>query len=55
MKSGLNSEIFEKFAKIAGGIMNAEIEDWKKQGGRVIGYLCPVVPEELIIAAGILP
>ena len=55
MKSGLNSEIFDKFAKIAGGLMNTEIENWKKQGGKVMGYLCPVIPEELIVAAGLLP
>jgi len=28
---------------------------WKQQGGRVVGYLCDNVPEELILAAGFLP
>lgn len=28
---------------------------WKAQGGRVVGYLCDNVPEELIAAAGFLP
>ena len=28
---------------------------WKEQGGKVIGYFCNVVPEEMIIAAGFLP
>ena len=55
MKSCMESQVFEKLAKIAGGIINPEIEDWKKQGGKVMGYFCPVVPEELIIAAGVLP
>lgn len=31
-------------------------KDWKKRtGGKVFGYLCTYVPEELIYAAGILP
>lgn len=28
---------------------------WKDGGGRVVGYLCDNVPEELILAAGFLP
>lgn len=28
---------------------------WKQDGGKVIGYFCNVVPEELIMAAGFLP
>ena len=55
MKSGLKSEVFEKFASIAGGVMNPEVEKWKKSGGKVMGYTCSFVPEELIIAAGMLP
>lgn len=29
--------------------------EWKRAGGKVVGYLCDNVPEELIIAAGFLP
>jgi len=29
--------------------------DWKAAGGKVVGYLCDNVPEELIMAAGFLP
>jgi benzoyl-CoA reductase/2-hydroxyglutaryl-CoA dehydratase subunit BcrC/BadD/HgdB len=29
--------------------------DWKRAGGKVVGYLCDNVPEELIMAAGFLP
>src|SRR3569833_455455 len=29
--------------------------EWRAQGGRVVGYLCDIVPEELVIAAGFLP
>jgi benzoyl-CoA reductase/2-hydroxyglutaryl-CoA dehydratase subunit BcrC/BadD/HgdB len=29
--------------------------DWKKKGGKVAGYFCDNVPEELILAAGFFP
>ena len=29
--------------------------DWKRKGGKVVGYFCDIVPEELILAAGFLP
>ncbi|MBU4317021.1 MAG: 2-hydroxyacyl-CoA dehydratase family protein [Proteobacteria bacterium] len=29
--------------------------EWKKNGGKVMGYICNNVPEELIMAAGFLP
>jgi len=55
MQSGLNSEVFDKFARIAGAINNSEVENWKKQGGKVMGYFCSFIPEEIFIAAGLLP
>ena len=55
MKSGLNSKTFDKFAAIAGSIMNPSVQNWKNKGGKVMGYTCSFVPEELIIAAGMLP
>jgi benzoyl-CoA reductase/2-hydroxyglutaryl-CoA dehydratase subunit BcrC/BadD/HgdB len=33
----------------------AQIAEAKKQGKKVIGYFCPYMPEELILAAGMLP
>ncbi len=32
-----------------------EIKQWKANGGKVVGWLCDYVPEELIHAAGLLP
>ena len=37
MRSGLKSDIFEKFSALAGSISNSEVEGWKQQGGKVIG------------------
>jgi len=33
----------------------ARIAEAKRQGKKVVGYFCPHVPEELILAAGMLP
>jgi len=29
--------------------------EWKKKGGKVIGYFCDSIPEELVLAAGFFP
>jgi len=33
----------------------AVARSWKEQGKKVVGWICPYVPEELIHAAGMLP
>ena len=45
----------EKLSKIAGEIMNPALQDWQSRGGKIIGYFCPFIPEEIIIAGGFLP
>jgi len=49
------SESFRTLAETAGTILNPSIRKWKKGGGRVIGYFCSSMPEELFSAAGLLP
>lgn len=34
---------------------NLAAQEWKQDGGKVIGYFCDNVPEELIMAAGFFP
>ena len=34
---------------------NKYIKEWKDQGGKVVGWLCTYIPEEIIHAAGMLP
>jgi benzoyl-CoA reductase subunit C len=34
---------------------HTQLENWKKEGKKVLGYVCSYVPDELIAAAGILP
>ena len=36
-------------------LLNSHVRKWKDQGGKVVGYFCSYVPEEIIAAAGILP
>jgi benzoyl-CoA reductase subunit C len=51
MKSGLLKE----FTQATETLVNAQVQDWKSRGGRVVGYFCSAVPEEIITAAGFLP
>jgi benzoyl-CoA reductase/2-hydroxyglutaryl-CoA dehydratase subunit BcrC/BadD/HgdB len=34
---------------------NLAAKEWKKKGGKIVGYLCDSVPDELISAAGFFP
>ncbi len=43
------------FAEATRSLGNPEIDAWKAQGGKVVGFFCSMVPDELFTAAGILP
>jgi len=46
----------EEFTKINASFpANQAVKDWKAKGGKVVGYSCIFVPDELIHAAGLLP
>jgi bzd-type benzoyl-CoA reductase N subunit len=55
LETRIKSEAFQKFCEATAGIMNPEVEAWKQAGGKVAGYFCSTVPEELFTAAGMLP
>lgn len=55
IENRLNSRAFARFSEAASAVVNPSIEDWKSQGGKVIGYFCSAFPEELMAAGGILP
>jgi bzd-type benzoyl-CoA reductase N subunit len=42
-------------SEATGGLKNPAIEEWKEQGGKVVGYFCSMLPEEMFMAAGLLP
>lgn len=48
-------EALQYFEEIASTFKNAEIDEWKREGGRVIGTVCSNIPEEILYAAQILP
>ncbi|MEX2717886.1 MAG: 2-hydroxyacyl-CoA dehydratase subunit D [Candidatus Sigynarchaeota archaeon] len=47
----LNAEFIE-FAK---DLKNAHVAEWKAKGGKVVGFFCLDMPEQVIHAAGMLP
>jgi benzoyl-CoA reductase subunit C len=49
------SNVLHEFAQMADALGNSATRSWKEQGGRVMGYLCSAVPEEIFTAAGFLP
>jgi len=48
-------EILAEFGEVIKGPDNRYLQEWKKSGGRVMGYFCTYVPKELFTAAGMLP
>jgi bzd-type benzoyl-CoA reductase N subunit len=55
LEATARSEALEPFVEAAGSITNRTIRDWKDRGGKVVGYFCSMIPEELFMAAGLLP
>jgi bcr-type benzoyl-CoA reductase subunit C len=55
MNSLIGGNAFETFSEVASTLANPSLMRWKAQGGRVLGFFCSMVPEELFMAAGLLP
>ena len=55
MDSKVISKVFEQFSEASRTLFNPMLQDWKKQGGKILGYFCSTVPEELITDAGLTP
>jgi len=55
LETKVKSKVLEEFKEVAKTLTNPAVKEWKKQGGKVIGYFCTAVPEEMITAAGMLP
>jgi benzoyl-CoA reductase subunit C len=51
----MKSELIEEFTQATETLVNPQVQDWKRRGGKVVGYFCSAVPEEIITAAGFLP
>lgn len=48
-------EELERFAELGRDTLNPEMRRWKEAGGKIVGYFCTNVPEELFLAAGLMP
>lgn len=55
METQIKCKAFQTFSEAAGTLRNPALLRWKEGGGKVIGYFCSTVPEELITAAGAVP
>jgi benzoyl-CoA reductase subunit C len=47
--------MISEFSEIARTISNPHVAKWKDAGGKVIGYPCTFIPDEIIHAAGMMP
>jgi len=52
--TGLQSAALDEFTQAADTIVNPEIQKWKGNGGKVMGYFCSAMPSEIITAADML-
>ncbi len=55
MNRDRSCKVLEQFRDTTDTLVNPELREWKRHGGKVIGYFSSYVPEEIIAAAGILP
>ena len=50
-----SEQAWQIFGDATRSLLNPEVEAWKAGGGKVVGFFCSAVPEELFTAAGIMP
>lgn len=53
MSSMLNTKSLETLKQAAATLYNPALREWKKQGGKIVGYFYSYIPEEIISAAGL--
>jgi len=55
METEIQTPAFQIMSEATAGLENPVIQEWKAQGGQVVGYFCSMLPEEMFMAAGLLP
>jgi len=55
LETRLKSKALDEFIQVTETIINPDLQKWKNDGGRVLGYFCSAMPVELATAAGMLP
>jgi benzoyl-CoA reductase subunit C len=48
----LTSQAFQQMSQAAANLKNPSLTRWKQNGGKVMGFVCSMAPEELFMAAG---
>jgi bzd-type benzoyl-CoA reductase N subunit len=51
----IKSKALQEFTEAVDTLVNPALRSWREQGGKVVGYFCSYAPEEIIMAAGLLP
>lgn len=55
MENAIQSPAFQIMSEATAGLKNPAIQEWKERGGKVVGYFCSMLPEEMFMAADLLP
>ena len=55
METNLKSKALDELKAVSEVMINPYIKEWKDNGGKIIGYFCCNIPDEVFTAAGILP
>lgn len=55
MQTSIKSRALKEFAEVTATLANPAVQEWRRQGGKVVGYFCSYFPEEIVTAAGFLP
>jgi bzd-type benzoyl-CoA reductase N subunit len=55
METRARPGVLQQFFEAAQTVVNLEVKRWMEGEGRVFGYFCSAMPEEIISAAGLLP
>ncbi len=55
MDLNIQSTAFRELAEAAETLENQSLKRWKQKGGKVMGYFCSSMSEEILLAAGFLP
>jgi benzoyl-CoA reductase/2-hydroxyglutaryl-CoA dehydratase subunit BcrC/BadD/HgdB len=55
LQTNVSPKALQTFSEAAQTIVNPEVQKWKGQGGKIMGYFCAAMPVEMITATGLLP
>lgn len=55
MDTKVKSKVMQEFTEAADSLVRPSLWRRKEQGGKIVGYFCSYVPDEIITAAGLIP